>query len=74
MVIGGVLDNQGQALAAEFGPAAAFVRVDATSEADYASAVEAAQNIGSLHGMVNHAGIGFAGACAARFPWKAWPA
>ena len=33
VVIGDVLDNQGQALAGELGPAAWFVRHDVTSEA-----------------------------------------
>ena len=46
VVIGDVLDNQGQALAVELGPAAAFVRHDVTSEADWARAVEAAQKLG----------------------------
>ena len=32
-----MLDNQGQALAVELGPAAAFVRHDVTSEADSAA-------------------------------------
>ena len=36
VVIGDVLDNQGQALADELGPAAAFVRHDVTSAADWA--------------------------------------
>ena len=57
VVIGDVLDNQGQALAAELGPAASFVRHDVTSEADWARAVEAAQKLGGLHGLVNNAGI-----------------
>ena len=43
VVIGDVLDNQGQALAVELGPAASFVRHDVTSEADWARAVEAAE-------------------------------
>src|SRR5277367_5400039 len=57
VVIGDVLDHQGQALAVELGPAAAFVRHDVTSEADWARAVEAAQKLGGLHGLVNNAGI-----------------
>src|SRR3954449_1170173 len=57
VVIGDVLDNQGQALAAELGPAVSFVRHDATSEADWARAVETAQKLGGLHGLVNNAGI-----------------
>ena len=36
VVIGDVLDNQGQALAVELGPAASFVRHDVTLEADWA--------------------------------------
>src|SRR4029078_6067143 len=56
-VIGDVLDNQGQALAVELWPAASFVRHDVTSEADWARAVEAAEKLGGLHGLVNNAGI-----------------
>ena len=52
-----MLDNQGQSLAVELGPAASFVRHDVTSEADWARAVEAAQKLGGLHGLVNNAGI-----------------
>src|SRR5271167_4550508 len=50
VVIGDVLDNQGQSLAVELGPAASFVRHDVTSEADWARAVEAAEKLGGLHG------------------------
>src|SRR5437764_784741 len=57
VVIGDVLDNLGQSLAVELGPAASFVRHDVTSEADWARAVEAAQKLGGLHGLVNNAGI-----------------
>src|SRR5258708_13784911 len=57
VVIGDVVDNQGQSLAVELGPAASFVRHDVTSEADWARAVEAAQKLGGLHGLVNNAGI-----------------
>src|SRR5437868_993217 len=51
VVIGDVLDNLGQTLAAELGPAASFVRHDVTSEADWARAVEAAEKLGGLHGL-----------------------
>ena len=57
VVIGDVLDNQGQALAVELGSAACFVRHDVTSEADWARAVEAAEKLGGLHGLVSNAGI-----------------
>src|SRR5678816_3830229 len=52
VVIGDVLDNQGQSLAVELGSAATFVRYDVTSEADRARAVEAAEKLGGLHGLV----------------------
>src|SRR4051794_14261029 len=52
VVIGDVLDNQGQALAVELGPAASFVRHDVTSEADWARSVETAQKLGGLHSLV----------------------
>ena len=49
VVIGDVLDNQGQALAVELGPAASFVRHDVTSEADWARAVRSrAMKLGAL--------------------------
>src|SRR5262249_32959313 len=56
-VNGAVLENEGPAPAAELGPAASFVRHDVTSEADWARAVEAAEKLGGLHGLVNNAGI-----------------
>src|ERR1044072_7734294 len=46
VVIGDMLDNQGQGLAGGLGPAACFVRHDVTSEADWARAVEAAEKLG----------------------------
>src|SRR6202011_3050679 len=57
VVIGDVLDNQGQLLAVELGPAASFVRHDETSEGALARAVGGAQQLRGLHGLVNNAGI-----------------
>jgi 3alpha(or 20beta)-hydroxysteroid dehydrogenase len=57
VVIGDVLDEQGERLAAELGPAARYVHHDVTSEADWAAAIGAAEAFGGLHGMVNNAGI-----------------
>ncbi|HJS85134.1 MAG TPA: glucose 1-dehydrogenase [Acetobacteraceae bacterium] len=57
VVIGDVLEDEGERLAAELGEAAAFVRQDVTEEADWARAVEAAERLGGLRGMVNNAGI-----------------
>jgi NAD(P)-dependent dehydrogenase (short-subunit alcohol dehydrogenase family) len=48
----------GEALAAELGASAYFVRTDVTSEADGIAAVAAArEHFGALHGLVNCAGI-----------------
>ena len=57
VVIGDVLDDAGNALAKDLGGAATFVHHDVTSEADWASAVRAAEGLGGLHGLVNNAGI-----------------
>jgi 3alpha(or 20beta)-hydroxysteroid dehydrogenase len=52
-----VLEAEGRRLADELGSAAIFLRQDVTEEADWAKAVDAAQALGGLHGMVNNAGI-----------------
>jgi 3alpha(or 20beta)-hydroxysteroid dehydrogenase len=57
VVIGDVLEAEGRRLASELGTASVFLRQDVTEEADWARAIEAAQALGGLHGMVNNAGI-----------------
>lgn len=58
VVIGDVLEAEGQALAAELGEAARFVTLDVTSEASWAAAVEHAQSaFGPVNVLVNNAGI-----------------
>jgi 3alpha(or 20beta)-hydroxysteroid dehydrogenase len=57
VVIGDVLEAEGNKLAAELGNAAVFVRQDVTREEDWARAVDAAAGLGGLHGLVNNAGI-----------------
>ena len=57
VVIGDVLESEGRQLASELGSAAAFVRQDVTQESDWDAAVNAAEKLGGLHGMVNNAGI-----------------
>ena len=57
VVIGDVLEAEGQRLAAELGGAAVFVRQDVTREDDWAKAIDAAAGLGGLHGLVNNAGI-----------------
>ena len=57
VVLGDLLEQEGQALAEELGPAARFIRQDVTQEADWAAAVQLAEALGPLTGMVNNAGI-----------------
>jgi 3alpha(or 20beta)-hydroxysteroid dehydrogenase len=57
VVVGDVLDSEGRQLAAELGDAAVFLHHDVTEEADWMEAVETAERLGGLHGMVNNAGI-----------------
>ena len=57
VVLTDVLVAEGQALAAELGAAARFLRHDVTEEAGWAEAVAAAESLGGLHGLINNAGI-----------------
>lgn len=59
VVIGDVLDDQGEALAKELGgDVARFVHLDVSQEADWQSAVGAAKDaFGKVDGLVNNAGI-----------------
>lgn len=58
VVIGDILDDEGQALADELGDAVRYVHLDVTHPDDWAAAVSAAvDGYGSLTGLVNNAGI-----------------
>src|ERR1700743_3784786 len=58
VVIADVLEKEGQALAHEFGERALFVRLDISSEADWAAAVAAAESsFGQVTVLVNNAAI-----------------
>lgn len=57
VVIGDVLEAEGERLATELGDAAVFVRQDVTRETDWDAAIAAAERLGGLHGLVNNAGI-----------------
>ena len=57
VVIGDVLEPEGRQVASELGDAATFVRQDVTQEGDWKTAVNAAEKLGGLHGLVNNAGI-----------------
>ncbi|MEI5099357.1 glucose 1-dehydrogenase [Streptomyces sp. PmtG] len=58
VVIGDVLDEQGEALAKELGDRARYVHLDVGSEADWQAGVAAARDaFGAVDGLVNNAGI-----------------
>ncbi len=57
VVIADVQADKGEALARELGGNARFVKCDVTSEADAQAVVNAAQQFGTLRGLVNCAGI-----------------
>src|SRR6516165_6171918 len=52
VVIGDVLEAEGRQLASELGSSATFVRQDVTQERDWETAVNAAEKLGDLHGLV----------------------
>ena len=57
VVISDILEDEGQALAKELGDAVKFVKHDVSSEEDWATAVDAAQALGTLNVLVNNAAI-----------------
>jgi 3alpha(or 20beta)-hydroxysteroid dehydrogenase len=57
IVLGDVLDDAGQAVAADIGPAAVYVHLDVSSEDDWVLAVKAAGALGPLGVLVNNAAI-----------------
>jgi 3alpha(or 20beta)-hydroxysteroid dehydrogenase len=57
VVAGDILKEEGKALQAELGERCRFLRLDVTVEADWQKAVEVAQSLGPVTGLVNNAGI-----------------
>ena len=57
VVLGDVLEPEGRQVASELADAATFVRQDVTQERDWNTAVNEAEKLGGLHGLVNNAGI-----------------
>ena len=57
VVMGDILDTEGEKLSADLGAAATYIHHDVTSEADWTAAVAMADHLGGLHGLVNNAGI-----------------
>jgi 3alpha(or 20beta)-hydroxysteroid dehydrogenase len=72
VVIGDLLDEEGQALADELGEAARYVHLDVTSEADWAAAVAlTVAEFGRLDVLFNNAGI-FNGGQLQRYKREQW--
>ena len=57
VVIGDLLESEGQALAEELGDAAVFLRMDVSQQADWDAAVSKAKEFGPLNVLVNNAAI-----------------
>ncbi|HEV8298816.1 MAG TPA: glucose 1-dehydrogenase [Acidimicrobiales bacterium] len=57
VVLGDVLDDQGEAVAADIGSAARYVHLDVSQEADWAAAVKVAESLGAYRALVNNAAI-----------------
>lgn len=64
VVLGDVLDEQGQALAQELGDNAHYLHLDVSQEADWSKAVALAESLGSLQVLVNNAAILYAASIA----------
>jgi 3alpha(or 20beta)-hydroxysteroid dehydrogenase len=74
VVIGDLLDEEGQALADELGPQARYVHLDVTSEEDWAAAVALTTGeFGKLDVLFNNAGI-FNGGQLQRYRREQWQA
>jgi 3alpha(or 20beta)-hydroxysteroid dehydrogenase len=57
VVLADVLDDEGQAVAADIGASATYAHLDVSDEASWASVVATASALGPLRALVNNAGI-----------------
>ncbi len=57
VVLGDVLDDEGAAVAADIGGNATYVHLDVSNEADWATAIAAAESLGNYQVLINNAGI-----------------
>ncbi|MEE3328990.1 MAG: SDR family oxidoreductase [Myxococcota bacterium] len=57
VVLGDIMDEEGEALAEELGDAARYVHLDVREETDWAGAVEAAGQFGALNVLINNAAV-----------------
>jgi 3alpha(or 20beta)-hydroxysteroid dehydrogenase len=74
VVIGDILDTEGEALAAELGDAVTYVHLDVTDRDQWARAVATtAERYGKLNVLVNNAGIATAGTVG-RYTPEQWDA
>lgn len=72
VVIGDLLDDEGQALAEELGESARYIHLDVTSDADWRAAVAlAVEEFGQLNVLFNNAGI-FNGGPLNRYKSAQW--
>ncbi|WP_439406758.1 glucose 1-dehydrogenase [Bradyrhizobium sp. DASA03076] len=72
VVITDILHKEGEALAAELGPSAIYVRQDVAQPEEWRQTIAAAESkFGALHGLVNNAGIASM-APIERFPLEQW--
>jgi 3alpha(or 20beta)-hydroxysteroid dehydrogenase len=74
VIVADILDERGEALAAELGPDARYVHLDVTQESDWANAVTVfADELGPVSILVNNAGIAN-GAPLEQFTLELWNA
>lgn len=72
VVVTDILDEEGEALASELGNAAIYVHQDVSEPKSWATVIAAAEaTFGSLHGLVNNAGIASM-APIEQFPLDQW--
>lgn len=57
VLIGDICDDEGMQLASNIGARCRYIHLDVTSEANWQNALEAAAQLGKLHGLVNNAAV-----------------
>ena len=57
VVLGDIMDEEGQALADELGESARYVHLDVREEADWSQAIETAASLGPLNILINNAAV-----------------
>lgn len=57
VLMGDICDSEGAEVASDIGSGCRYVHLDVTSEADWQKAVETAEQLGELYGLVNNAAV-----------------